>query len=350
LKALEFLRPAILGLHAYEAEPLSDTIPLDANENPYGPPAAFMEDATQLFRAARLNRYPDPTCRELLRAASAYYGVPANCLLPGNGSDEWIASLFVAFGGEARKCLVASPSFSMYALCAKAAGWEVLEEALDGSWGLGESFLARAKKEKPSLIVLGSPNNPTGNCFDPEVLDALLGLDSVLVLDEAYIEFSGGSRIAEVLKRPNLIVLRTLSKAFGLAGLRIGFLAAHPELVSQLNKVRLPYNIDQLAQALAGLALKRQADFAPSLEAIQKDKARLANALADLPGIILYPSDANFFLFRLPGSEVFHRHMLERGLRLRRFQGGRLEGCLRICVGSSEEMDICFSAFEGWKP
>jgi histidinol-phosphate aminotransferase len=350
LKSLSLLRPGIAEIAAYEPEAAHGEAALDANENPYAPPAAFMGKAGELLQSLALNRYPDPTCGALLKAAAGYYGLPPDCLLPGNGSDEFIASLFVAFGGQGRRCLLASPSFSMYALCAKAAGWQVLEEGLDGGWQLTAAFVDRAKKERPELIVLGNPNNPTGRLFDKALLDQLLELDSLLVLDEAYAEFAGINRTAEAVARENLVVLRTLSKAFGLAGLRIGFLAARPELVRQLNKLRLPYNIDALAQGLGALALSMAADFAPALQKVMADKPRLKAGLRAIAGAEVFESDANFFLFRLEGAERLHQSLLGKGLRLRRFGGGRLKNCLRICVGSSAEVDRCLAAFKEWKP
>ena len=350
MSALELLRPAVRGLKAYAAEePLGDAA-LDANENPYAPPASFAEKAGIILGRTALNRYPDPSCAALLKAAAAYYGVPAASLLPGNGSDEFIASLFVAFGGEGRRVLLPKPTFSMYALCARAAGWEVLEEELGSAWELTAAFVERAKKDRPQMIVLASPNNPTGNRLDDALLDQLLELGSLVVLDEAYAEFAPKSRSAEAAKRGGLISLRTLSKAFGLAGLRLGFLIAEPAMAAELNKVRLPYNIDALAQALGSAALEMAPEFSAALKKIAADKPRLEAGLKAIPGAEVFASDANFFLFRHAQAASLHAFLLGKGLRLRRFSGGRLENCLRVSVGSSAEVDRCLAAFKEWKP
>jgi histidinol-phosphate aminotransferase len=350
MSAVDLLRGSIRSLTAYEPEaPLGDAM-LDANENPYAPPAEFLASATAALGRLELNRYPDPSCAALLEAASSYYGVPRACLLPGNGSDEFIASLFVAFGGEGRRCLLPSPTFSMYALCAKAAGWEVLDEPLGKGWELTRDFVERARREKPELIVLASPNNPTGNRFDDALVDELLGLGGVVVLDEAYAEFAATNRTPEAARSPNLVALRTMSKAFGLAGLRLGFLVAAAPLVRELNKLRLPYNIDAAAQAWGSIALSMAPAFKGALQKVLLDKPRLGEALQGLPGGELYPSDANFFLFRHPQAQGLHSHFLSRGLRLRRFSGPRLGQCLRITVGSSAEVDRCLSAIKEWKP
>jgi histidinol-phosphate aminotransferase len=348
LSAVSLLRSSIRDLKPYEPEAAQGEIALDANENPYAPPLAFLDAASKAISDLKLNRYPDPSCHALLEGASGYYGIESPSLLPGNGSDEFIASLFVAFGGRGKRCLLARPSFSMYALCARVAGWEVLEENLGPHWELTPSFVERAKKEKPDLIVLASPNNPTGNRFDDKLLDELLGLGGILVLDEAYAEFASKNRSKEATERENLIVLRTMSKAFGLAALRLGFLIARPEMVREMNKLRLPYNIDALAQTLGSLAFKMRSDFAPSLQRIQSDKLRLEAGLKTLKALEFFESDANFFLFRMPGAKEFHRHLLDRGLRLRQFSGAVLENCLRISVGSTNEVDRCLAAFKEW--
>jgi histidinol-phosphate aminotransferase len=348
--ALDLLRQELQGLKAYEPEePLGD-VALDANENPYAPPKAFMDLAQERLKGLALNRYPDPSCSALLKAASAYYGVPAASLLPGNGSDELIALLLTAFGGSGRRCLLPTPTFSMYALCAKGQGWEVLEEALDSQWQLTPAFVERAKAEKPALVFLSSPNNPTGQRFEDALVDALLELPLVLVLDEAYAEFASKKRSQEALQRPNLLVLRTLSKAFGLAGLRLGFLIGQEALLRDLNKLRLPYNIDALAQALGSLALEQEPLFRPAQEKLLQDKPRLEAGLKALPGAEVFASDANFFLFRHPAAQALHQHFLSRGLRLRRFSGARLKDCLRISVGTTSEVDRCLAALKEWKP
>jgi histidinol-phosphate aminotransferase len=348
MKGLELLRGALRGLKAYEPEPPLGDAALDANENNWGPPPAFLQRVPALAQAAALNRYPDPACGALLEAASSYYGVPRASLLAGNGSDELIALLLTAFGGEGKRCLVASPTFSMYALLAKAAGWEVLDEPLGGAWELTPAFVARARRDKPALVFLGSPNNPSGNLMDAALVDQLLELPLVLVLDEAYAEFAASRRTVEAPRRPNLVVLRTLSKAFALAGLRLGFLSAEPSLVAELNKARLPYNIDVLAQALGAEALGMPGEFRPALDRILADRPRLEAGLRGLRGAEVWESQANFFLFRHPEAEAFHAGLLRQGLRIRRFSGGRLQGCLRIAVGTSAEVDRCLEAFQRW--
>jgi len=333
------LRPGLAQLKAYQAEPPQGDAALDANESPFEPTASFKQEALLLAAALDWRRYPDPECGRLRRAAGKVYGAAPEQVMAGNGSDELISLILTAFGGAGRKLLVPTPTFSMYSLLAKASGWQVIEEPLDADFQLGQGFLERARSEKPDLIFLGQPNNPSGALFDAGLIQKLAELPLLLVLDEAYAEFSVQSWIRQALQGPNLLVLRTLSKAYGLAGLRLGFCLGPPAVLAELNKARLPYNIDALAQALGSLALERDADFAPARAEILKGRSRLAAALKQLKGARLWPSDANFFLFSHPEAGRLHRHLLDAGLRLRRFEGGRLDGHLRASVGSPDEMD-----------
>lgn len=345
------LRQELAGLHAYQPEPPVGDAALDANESPFAPPAAWMERAEAALKAQAFNRYPDPACAGLRRRLAALHGLPPQSLLFGNGSDELIALLLAAFGGEGALALVPKPSFSMYKLCALGTGWQVAELPLDEArgWDLSPDAVAEAERLKPRLIFLASPNNPTGKALDPALVERLACIEGcTLVLDEAYAEFGGLSRLKDASAREGLIVLRTFSKAWGLAGLRLGWLSATPRVVGELEKLRLPYNIDGLTQALGEAAL----DLAPAFQARVPEllalKQRLQRALSALPGVTLYPSDANFFLLRHPAAKALHAALLKDGLRVRRFEGGALEGCLRISVGDPSQMTRLEAVLQGF--
>ena len=344
------LRPELAGLHAYQPEaPLGDAA-LDANENPLAPPAAWMERATERLRGAELNRYPDPACGALRAKLAALHSVPPDSLLFGNGSDELISLLLTAFGGPGAKLLVPAPTFSMYKLCALGQGWQVLEEALSPGFELTEAFVERARAEKPRLIFLASPNNPTGNAFDPGLIEALMGIEGVtLALDEAYVEFSGRSWLAQAPAQGRVLVLRTFSKAWGLAGLRLGWLCGPPALVAELEKLRLPYNIDALAQALAEEAVAMAPEFLGRVPALLEGRGQIRQALEKMPGVLVYPSDANFLLFRCPDAVRLHQHLLDAGLRARRFSAGPLDGCLRLSVGTPQQNQRIENALKGFQ-
>jgi len=332
------LRPALAGLSAYQPEPLLGDAALDANENPFAPPEAWSLRAQGLLAGAQVQRYPDPAASGLRERLARLHGLPQDALLFGNGSDELIALLLAAFGGGEALCLVPRPTFSMYRLCALGQGWNVREQDLDADWGLTPAFVEDARRLKPRLIVLASPNNPTGNAFDPALVDALRGLDgTTLVLDEAYVEFGGRSLLKAAPSEPGLVVLRTFSKAWGLAGLRLGWMAAEPALVRELEKLRLPYNVNALTQALAEAALDLAPEFLGRVPRLLALRTRLEAALDAVPGLRRWPSDANFTLVRHPQAAGLHAHLLNRGLRVRRFGPGRLDQHLRINAGDEAQ-------------
>jgi histidinol-phosphate aminotransferase len=334
------LQPALAGLHAYQPEPPLGDAALDANENPHNPPIDWMRRAASRMAAMEFNRYPDPNCTGLRKALSGLHGVPAESLLFGNGSDELIGLLLTAFGGEGASVLVPAPTFSMYKLCALAQGWTVLEEPLDAAFGLTQAFIERARQAKPRLIFLASPNNPTGNAFDPSAIEALMAIEGVtLVLDEAYVEFSGRSWLKQAPTQGRVIVLRTFSKAWGLAGLRLGWLCAPPALVAELEKVRLPYNIGAVTQALAEEALAMAGPFLERVPVLLEGRERLRKMLSRLPGAKLFASDANFILFRHADAGRLQAALLAKGLRARRFDKAPLDDCIRLSVGSPAQLD-----------
>ncbi len=330
------LREEFAALEAYAppAETRGDA--LDANENPLPPPARWREAARGILEQASVHRYPDPRAAGLRSRLAALHGLPGDALLFGNGSDELIGLLLAAFGGPEALCLVPDPTFSMYRICALAQGWRVEEIPLGPDWELGGSFVDAARRLRPTLVFLDSPNNPTGAAFDPAVVDSLRGLEgTTLVVDEAYVEFGGRSLLAAAPREEGLVVLRTFSKAWGLAGLRLGWLAAHPRLVVGLEKARLPYNVGALTQALGCAALDLAPEFLGRVPGLLAHRTRLSAALAGVPGLRQWRSDANFILCSHPDAAALHGHLLQRGLRARRFEGGRLSGCLRISVGDA---------------
>ncbi|MGH7441190.1 MAG: pyridoxal phosphate-dependent aminotransferase [bacterium] len=344
------LRTTLAGLKAYAPE-AQQGIALDANENPLPPPEQWQRRAALALAGTACNRYPDPLASGLRRRLAALHGLPEQALLFGNGSDELIPLLLSAFGGTDALCLTATPTFSMYRLCALAQGWRVAELELGQDWDLTPAFVKEARRLRPRLIILASPNNPTGKALNPDLVDALRGLDGcTLVMDEAYVEFGGRSLLRASASEPGLVVLRTFSKAWGLAGLRLGWLAAEPKLIGELEKVRLPYNVNALTQALVCEALDMAPAFLGRLPDLAQWKERLRAALARVEGLEQWPSDANFILFRHPEAVALRAHLLARGLRPRAFGGGRLESCLRLSVGDGEQTQLLEDALADFVP
>jgi histidinol-phosphate aminotransferase len=326
-------------------------VKLDANENPWPAPAAVLARAGAAAAALELNRYPDPGAGRLRDLLSARSGHPKEGILVGNGSDELIVLLLATCGGEGARLLVPVPTFSMYRHIALTMGWEVSEVPLTPRFALDErALLAEAAARPPRPSVFASPNNPTGNLFDAGVMERYLeAAPGIVVIDEAYHDFAGGSVVRLLARHPRLVVLQTLSK-LGLAALRVGILLASPELAHELDKVRLPYNVGSFPQAVAGAALEAPELYAEQVRQILAERSRLATALAVLPGVTPFPSDANFILFRtaLPSGEVF-AGLRSRGVLVRDLGGrpGPLEGCLRVTVGTPDENSSFLAALGG---
>lgn len=348
----KFVRPNIRSLKAYEAKEIPCKIKLDANESPY---SAFSVQSTTHGRSAfnvgklfhSLNRYPDPEAKTLKKIISKYFGVRSENILQGNGSDELIYYLITTFGGPV---LYPVPTFSMYGIIAQALGEKTIEIPLDEEFDLDlEKIIKAIKRYRPKLIFLSSPNNPTGNCYSSEKMLRIIDLTSSLiarysllslvVVDEAYQPFSSETGFLPFLKDyKNLVIMRTLSK-IGLAGLRAGFVIADEEIIKEVNKVRLPFNVNSLSQAIAGEALKDRKTLQSRIKSIISERERLFNELSEIEGIKPYPSEANFILFRIKNPDRIYQALLKKGVLIRNMKGV-VDGCLRVTIGTPEENRI----------
>ena len=344
----DFFRPQLGGLRAYAAEHADGLIKLDANENPCPPPPDLMARIGAAAAALELNRYPDPEAAALRRTLADRSGWSPEGLLLGNGSDDLILLLLAACGGEGATLLVPTPTFSMYRHIALSLGWRVEEVPLTPSFALDEAeLLKRAASCSPRLSVFASPNNPTGNLFDRGVLERYLrAAPGIVVIDEAYHDFAGASVVGMLRAHRNLVVLQTLSK-IGLAALRLGILLADAQVVGELNKVRLPYNVGSFSQSAAQIVLENRAFLDGQIRMIIEERGRVAAALSLLPGVALFPSDANFILMRTdrPSRGVFEA-LRRRGVLVRDLGGnpGMLFGCIRVTVGVPSENDAFLAA------
>ncbi|MDR0511420.1 MAG: histidinol-phosphate transaminase [Rikenellaceae bacterium] len=297
---------------------------LDANENPYD---------------NGLNRYPDPYQRQLKRRLAEIRGAAVENIFVGNGSDEVIDLAFRVFCTPGVDCaLSVAPTYGMYRVAAATNDVRMVEVQLGENFELDTDRLLAAAPEA-KLLFICSPNNPSGNSFPHEQLRRLLSsFGGMVVLDEAYIDFSSrASFLAELDRWPNLVILQTLSKAWGMAGLRLGLAFASSYVTGLFTRVKYPYNINALAQRTA---LERLAtDVAPQVREIVSERRRLAEALAQLPVVKhVYPSDANFLLVRFDDPREIYRRLIGAGLIVRdRSSIPGCEGCLRITVGTPEE-------------
>lgn len=339
----KFIRPNISSLRAYEAKEIPCKVKLDANESPYGLSPEVLTGLTspkslRLFRA--INRYPDPQAKELKKTISRYFGTTPGNMLQGNGSDELIYYLITTFGGPV---LYPVPTFSMYGIISQALGEKGIGIPLDEEFDIDlEKCLKAIKSQKPKLIFLSSPNNPTGNCFSSEkilkIIESTAG-KSLVVVDEAYQPFASDKGFLPLLKDyENMLIMRTLSK-IGLAGLRVGFLIADGRIINEVNKVRLPFNLNSLSQALAIKILSDRKTLRTHIRAIISERERLIKEMAEIQGIRPYPTEANFILFRVKDPDTLYKRLLEKGVLVRNMKGV-VEGCLRVTVGTPVENKI----------
>lgn len=342
----KLIRPEILALKAYPVADADGMVKLDAMENPYPLPAPMRRDLAEHLSRVELNRYPDPTGRKLRALIALKMKVPAGMeILLGNGSDDLIQIVTFALARPGAAMMFPAPTFVMYQMNATLSGMKPLRYALRADYTLDrEAFVARVKAEQPALIFIAYPNNPTGVLYPEEDLLAVLrASQGLVVLDEAYHVFAQKSFLPRLAEFPNLVVMRTVSK-LGLAGIRLGYLVGRPEWIGEFNKVRQAYNVNVLTQAAAEFVLERLEVLEAQAAKIRADRATLGEALAALPGVTVFPSEANFFLVRVPDSDRAYEALKRQGVLVRNFNSPGLENCLRITVGTPDENRILLTA------
>ena len=355
------IRPEVQALRAYHAGPGGAPgrrlIKLDANESPFALGEALSGAVARELRQAladvELHRYPDPEARALRSALAQDLAVAPEQVLATNGSDEAIQLLLVATASAGGCVLSAAPTFVMYELGARALGLRYVGVPLTAQYALDLSaFLAVLRQERPRLVFLARPNNPTAGLMTDEagierILHACAGeaCQALVVVDEAYYHYSGRTVLSRLAAFPNLVVLRTLSK-IGLAGIRLGMLVGSPALVEEINKVRSPYNVNALSQAAARVVLGHGEIVRAQAAAIVEERERVLAALAEFPGVTTFPSAANFFLMRTARpAEAVHQGLLARDIVVRNFGHlPHLAGCLRVTIGTPEENEAFLTA------
>jgi histidinol-phosphate aminotransferase len=358
----DLVRPDLADLKPYVVKDIPHRIKMDANENPFHMPDRIRELIAKEFREHPFNRYPDPaalTLRESLAAelkkpdkSGNYSDVNVSQLAIGNGSDELINYIIAAFGGWGARVIFPSPTFSMYGILAKLWGAEAVDVPLSHNFDIPpDEIISAAKTNDRNIVFISYPNNPTGNCFSHEaVLDIIQNSDAIVVIDEAYYEFSDKTFFPLLEHHENLILLRTFSKAFGLAGLRVGYMIAKSDIIHEIMKVKLVYNINSLSQKIALILLEHKGEVVPYIGKILQERERLARQLDDLDGIVPFPSDANFILFRAePDAKLIFSELLRNGILIRNLnEPGPLRNCLRVTVGKSEENDAFLDTLRGF--
>jgi len=339
----KWVRPEIRAIHAYHVADASGMIKLDAMENPYTWPEPMRSAWQKMLSSTDVNRYPDPTARELSARLRKSLEVPAGMeIVLGNGSDEIIQMLALAVAAPGLVVMAPEPGFVMYKMIASFVGMDYLGVPLNADFSLDmPAMLEAITTKQPALIFLAYPNNPTGNMFDEQDIKAILdAAEGLVIVDEAYHAFADHSFMNELGNYPNLLVMRTLSK-LGLAGLRLGLLAGPAPWMAEIDKVRLPYNINVLTQVSADFALQNVRVFDEQTAAIRADRSKLMASLKEIDGLDVFPSAANFILFRAPqgrGSEIFEA-LKQQGILIKNLStnGGLLSDCLRVTVGKPDE-------------
>lgn len=337
------VRREILELEPYHSarETVQEGILLDANENPYPRESPW----------GLLNRYPDPNQRELRGVLSEYVGVGPEYLLAGAGSDEvldWIFKVFCQGGVD--QVGIVEPTYGMYRVLAAIYGVEVVEYRLNRRFQLEADAILGVQSPRLKVLFLCSPNNPTGNLLDREQILKLVREGKwVVVVDEAYWEFSGApSLVPEVRRYPHLVVLRTFSKAFAGAALRLGYAVADPWIVRCFLKVKAPYNLGTLVQRQGIELLRSHRESGRQLEQIRRERERIRHTLLGLQGVQeVFPSDANFLLFRCLAASEICRRLLQKGIVVRdRSRLPGLQDCIRLSIGTPEENDVFLREFQ----
>lgn len=347
------LRDDLRGKRPYGAPQLDVPVQLNTNENPYPPSAALIDDLARAVRhgAARLNRYPDRDAIELRKDLADYlgHGLTARQVWAANGSNEIIQQILQAFGGPGRSAIGFEPSYSMHPIISGATGTRWIAAARDEGFAIDpEAAVADIRRHRPDVVFLTSPNNPTGTALPLDVIEHVLSAaPGMVVVDEAYAEFAreGTPSALDLLPgNPRLIVTRTMSKAFAMAGARLGYLAADPAVIDGLLLVRLPYHLSTLTQAAARVALAHRAELLGTVDALRAERDATVDWLRGL-GLTVADSDANFVLFgRFPDRHAVWEGLLERGVLIR--ETGP-DGWLRVSIGTGEEMAAFRAALEG---
>jgi len=341
----DWLRPALLALSPYYVADPGDAIKLDAMENPYRWDAELTEAWLAHLQTVGLNRYPNAGAEPVKAALRAFMQPPAGSeLLVGNGLDEVIQIIILALQGEHNVVLSPEPSFAMYKQTATIVGMDYVGVPLqEDDFSLDMfAMLEAIETYQPALVFLAYPNNPTGNAFDlNDIEDILDNSPGLVAVDEAYAPFAKHSFMQRLAEYPNLLVMRTVSK-MGLAGLRLGVVAGHPDWITQLNKARLPYNMNALTQATGEFVLQNPTAIqvlTTQTEQIKTDRQHLYAGLQALADVQVWDSQANFLLFRVPDAAATFENLKAHGILIKNLHGSHplLDNCLRVTVGTPDE-------------
>jgi histidinol-phosphate aminotransferase len=317
---------------------------LNTNECPFPLPEGFSAELARAVAEIPLNRYPDGQALRLREELAATVGHPVEGTWAANGSNEILTELLSAYGGPGRRALMFEPTYPLHSRLSWLTHTEVVRRELGEGFTIGEEEVEAAVAVGPDVVFVCSPNNPTGNAQPVASARAIAERlpDALVIVDEAYVEFGGESALPLVASHPNLVVVRTLSKAFAFAGARLGYCLADPQVVDDLRVVRLPYHLSSLTQAAGIAALHHRAEAIALLDAVRRERDRIVEALGAIDGVTVFPSDANFVLFTPPSgtdAKDLWQRMLDRGVLVRDLTSVIPQG-LRVTAGATHEVDL----------
>ncbi|OYU31124.1 MAG: histidinol-phosphate transaminase [Comamonadaceae bacterium PBBC2] len=350
---MQRIRQDVQSMHAYAIQDSVGMVKLDAMENPHSLPAELQKALGERLGALALNRYPDGRVNELRTVLAQYAGMPEGFdIMLGNGSDELISLLAMACDVPGASILAPLPGFVMYAMSAQLQGLAFHGVPLTADFELDEAaMLAAIEEHKPSIVYLAYPNNPTGNLWNDDTIEKIVlaqgAQGGLVVMDEAYQPFASKSYVDRITRHTHVLLMRTLSK-FGLAGVRLGYMIGPKALVAEVDKVRPPYNISVLNCECALFALEHAEVFAAQAKSLREQRARLHNALADLPGVTPFPSEANMILARVPDAAKTFEGLKSQKVLIKNVSKMHplLANCLRLTVGTPAENDQLLAALK----
>lgn len=337
---------------SYDGVEKNYRIKVNANESTLTLPPLVEERVLNRLALLAFNRYPNEQYYSLVEQIAKSFSIESSRILLGGGSSEIIEKVFHAFGGAGHKIVYPQPSFSMYKIYAKAAEAEGVPFDLDEKFNLNvDDFIEKIREVNASLAVVCNPNNPTGNALTLEQVEKIASsIECAFLLDEAYVEFYGRSAVHLIAKYPNLIVARTFSKAYGMAGVRVGYMIAQAEVTRMINKTFMPYHMNILALTTADIVYQMRDEFVPRMQMIIAERKRMSEQLKKISGVEVFPSEANFILIRLARAEELKNYLesLEIGIRYFSPNAFGLKNCLRISIGTQSENDEVFSAIKNF--
>ena len=346
-----YLRADVQGMHGYAVQPSAGFVKVDTMENPFRLPTALRKQLGERLAEVALNRYPAERGDVLRAELAKHANMPEGCdIMLGNGSDELISLLTLAADVPGNVVMAPLPGFVMYEMSAKLQGLRFVGVPLTPDFELdGPAMLAAVREHQPALLYIAYPNNPTANLWNDDIVDAIIeAAPGLVVIDEAYQPFAARDSLARLQRHEHVLLMRTMSK-FGLAGVRIGYLIGRKPLIAEVDKLRPPFNISVLNAETALFALEHVDEYAKQATTIRAEREKLHDALALLPGVTPFPSEANMILARVPDAKRVFEGMRARGVLIKNVSGLHplLANCVRITIGTPEENPQTLAALRG---